>query len=469
MRELAEAYWQISSLRQQAPNVLERAIDAGRSPYGSRPPWCLRAAHMRFELNERAAALALCERLLKEYVHDASCRGIPSSTDDLPAYLFLITAMAEKYKAAKELADTVQNALRGDFYWPPARTLLRLAERRLRAAAGERLHPAIALAVQPSGGDRLKFIWQLNYELLPIPPDEPEIESLLVPDYPRSRLVMVPFVGAQDAVPPEGYHVRLEAGPDWRSFKPVATVPAAGERSIAGANVAERIAVPGRAQWYRAVLLKNGEEVATSPAVTGVAGKNMLAASWLTTAGLTGADAPKGFRSSTWSMGGPQIGEQDVPGVGPVGALRGELERPSKLETVPAVQVDTERRHVLSAWVEFDPRLMAARVPAGRWSHVWSRHDMKPAIHIEFLGPHDAPLNSLPLTFWSEARFIFGQLFIDYSYDDPVDTYSQTSDWRRDFTPALLKDAESLRLTLEVGRLAALSQLCLVTAKGAQE
>jgi tetratricopeptide (TPR) repeat protein len=435
LRAVAEACWISPALRAEAPRLLavvrrppadrrskRRALDFDNSE-PAHVAERLRVVEMEFELGERAAAIAGCRELLNDHIRACvqsegePVQGLSSEEFDR---LFRI---ARRHHAEREMCDLISAAREQLAAFPVAARRVAEAERQFHIALGDSVTPGIALAVQPAGHARLRFIWQLHHELPESPDDAENIEQSDADPSVWSH-VTVPFVDASRAIDPAGYTVRLEAAADRRSFVAIATVPASGGRpnhadgsatatALAGAVALELAAPAGSLRWYRAQLLSGDKVVAMSHPVAGVAGDNLLAAG---SVGPDRADSsrPAGWYDAAWSHGRAELETMELPGLGPTRWATSGNDAAFCLEA-PSIAIQYGRGLVLTVWTH--PELRSSDARRGDRSNTDRRSFASPRaqsqVQVEFFGRHEQLVGEQATASPTSPRFCFQQLVIE--------------------------------------------------------
>lgn len=420
MRDVIELCWKKPALQDQAIRLLDAMIETARKQTAAQNTGrrsgdtvsCsrlrLRLAAMQFESGQRRAAIDTCRELLDDHVRVLV--GSSGARDaDFVGDLERVAALLQRYDAENTMLEFIRSARKETVSLPKTDHELFAIERRLQAAAGERVPPGIVLAVQPTGPDQLRFIWQLHHHVPTSPPEDADLDDPAGSDGRRSTLVSVAFVDAAQAVAPDGYEVRIESSFDRRQFETIATYRAGGDgRSIAGATVVELVARPGELRWYRARLVSGTEVVATSRAIAAVSGENLLTVGAFSTDDPHDSARPAGWQIPTWWQGRPEVLDFDLPGTAHAAVVKCTDRIALRLEIPRSIAVDAHHGYVVCGWSLAeslpDARAKSTR-RAGRGADAHAK--------LTFLGPHERPLGEALLNLHSQTRATFSQLVIE--------------------------------------------------------
>ncbi len=361
---IREACWRVPELRSEALQVgakqielewgrveLERDRTSGAASWPSQD-LIYRVAEMRLALGQTAPGIDGVRVLLRHLTDRLEERVYLDRGSLTLARPQRLVALARRYDVQAEALELLHEYREWVAGHPRMTRQIELAEQELREDLGQEVVPGIVLAVQPTGAGRLEFIWQVNRETLPTPPEALVGEAWTALRAPVRRALHVVFASPERALPAEGFEVRLEQSDDGRSFEALRAASAAD----GGAYILECAVEPNVLRWYRAQLLRARQVIATSVSVAAIAGENLLPMGCFRDATATAWRAPEGWRYRCGDGGRVEIVSQTRPGCADFRALCSVFRRQESIvHSVRNVPIDAGAAYVLSGWAIATP------------------------------------------------------------------------------------------------------------------
>ena len=285
LRLIAETAWKQPALREWAPRVLTSRVENALDPYGfyllagvSTARNEVRAIEMLHELGDHQRAIEVARALLDRACSDTDVTNVIIGGSDLER---LARAWQRGDCVARGVSVVREVLERGD-----GPSVLRTSLRDLLATIerDDAAPPGIVLALSPAG-QRIDALWQLHRKVARDHDGRPWEEWLRSTQ--RARTVVVPFVSGDKAIDPSGYSVVIECGPGPNRFDRRWKFDGKHDLDAQRCGRARLANAPEQA-FYRAILMRGGERVASSPVVFGMMAPSLLGPNW---AVLHGEDA----------------------------------------------------------------------------------------------------------------------------------------------------------------------------------